>query len=1115
MAKGKFFESDYEEAFVDLLEQSGWEYTYGDDLHRQYDQTLLEDDMRAYLRRRYAAANLTPGELDAIIANLRNIGEPSLYYTLRETFKTYRDGFQFQRHNSNDTIWIDYIDFESDDPKEYNIFRCVNQFTVTYNAGQKDRRPDVMLFINGIPVLIVELKNPTDINATIADAYEQIHIRYKRDIPHLMKYCALSCISDASNSRLGTTYTPYIHYYAWKKVENEDDTAKAGVPELMTLIKGAYRPDRILQLLRDFTYFPDVKAAKEEEIVCRYPQFFATHKLFDNILKHLRSNGGDGKGGTYFGATGCGKTYTMVFLARQLALRSKELGSPTIVILVDREDLQKQSVKLFDNSTDFLSNGVVRKIETRQDLKNELANRDTGGVFICTIQKFCEDMGLLNSRSNIICFSDEAHRTQTGVGSKLKIVDKLPEKKEEDAKAAKAVQQERKPEEVLGAFVTYGFAKYLRDAFPNATYVGFTGTPIDETVHVFGEVVDKYTMKEAVRDNITVGIKYVPRLARVVLDKEKAAAIEEYYSKCYDEGAKPEDIKKSKEAMASLEVIIGDPERLRRIAVDVVEHYEKTCDTQPELIQKAMVVCSNRQIAYELYCKFKDLRPQWYEKKKCVDEAILDRLDKEELEKLKEVPFLNIVATRGSNDKPDMYAALGDEKHRDMLAEQFKNENSNFRIAIVVDMWVTGFDVPSLTVLYNDKPLQKHNLIQTISRVNRKFQVTLQDEDGKEKVVEKQEGIVVDYIGIHEKMKQAMKQYGGDDAGTTKDDLEASKVIFDNELQILKELMTGCDLTDYFGDVPLKRLLSLQSGAEFVLSQIRKEGQQVTFQTLYKGHVRRLRAAYNICNPAGALSEDDVAWAQCFMAILSYVSKAIPGQHDVTSMNKAVETMVREAILCTGVESILQTDTEIELFEEDFEKHLAEIKMPNTKFQVLVKLLQKTIKEYSKTNKVAAKKFQEMLDEIVKKYNERDNDVFANKVAGATIDKIQQEVDKKVQSLTDEILALFKSLKIDKEKFKELGITFEEKAFYDILVAVRDEHKFEYPEEKCIDLAKQIKDLIDETAIWADWDNNDNLKAELADNMIDLLYDNGYPPAWNDDVYDRVMDQVNNFKKYN
>lgn len=1112
MPKAKFYESDYEEAFITLLQQNGWQYTFGDNLHRHYDQTLIEDDMRAYLQNRYASENLTPNEVDAIIANLRNIGETSLYLTLRQTFITYRDGFEFQRHNSDKTLWIDYLDFTSSDPKQYNIFRCVNQFIVSYNAGQKTRRPDVILFINGIPVLIVELKNPTDENATIADAYEQIHIRYKRDIPHLMKYCALSCISDASNSRLGTTYTPYTHYYPWKKIENEDNTAKVGIPELLTLIEGAYRPDRILQLLRDFSYFPDIKSKKEQEIVCRYPQFFATHKLLDNIILHLRGRGGDGKGGTYFGATGCGKTYTMMFLARQLALRSNGLDSPTIIILVDRDDLQNQSVELFANSTDFLSNGVVRKIENRDDLRKELSSRESGGIFICTIQKFCSTTGLLSNRSNIICFSDEAHRTQTGVGSKLKIVDKVPEKKNKCGQTKPlAAKEENKPQEILGAFVTYGFAKYLRDAFPNATYVGFTGTPIDETVHVFGEVVDKYTMNEAVRDGITVGIKYIPRLARVVLDSDKAAAIEDYYNKCYNEGAKPEDIQKSKEAMANLEVIIGDPERLRRIAADVVCHFEKTCADQPELPQKAMVVCSNRNIAYNLYCKFKELRPQWFVKKKCQDES---KLSKEELEKLKEVQYLNLVVTQGSNDPQEMYDTLGDDAHRNMLAKQFKNENSNFRIAIVVDMWVTGFDVPCLSVLYNDKPLQRHNLIQTISRVNRKFQTTVNDQDG-ERIVEKPYGIIVDYIGIHEKMQQALKQYGDDGDATSNDDLKNAKIVFDNELQILKELMTNCNLGDYFGDAPLKRLLSLQRGAEFVLSQIKQEGQKLTFQTMFKQHVRRMKAAYDICNPAGILSDNDIAWAQCFMAIQSYVNKATPSQHDLFSMNKAVEAMVREAILCTGVESLLQANPEIEIFEDDFLKHLAEIKMPYTKFQLLVKLLKKAIKEYSKTNKVAAKKFDEMLKDLLSQYNDRDKDVFANKVAKDATEQIQNEVDKKVESLTDKILELFKSLKKDKEKFKELGITFEEKAFFDILVAVRNEHQFEYSDERCIDLAKKIKELVDNTAIYADWNNNDNLKAELADNMIDLLYDNGYPPAWNDDVYDRVIDQVNNFKKYN
>lgn len=1100
----KYSENDYEQAFIKLLCEKGWIHTNGESMHRQFDECLIEKDLRAFLMGRYAAEGLTEDEVNAIIANLRNTGKESDYATLRAVVSLYRDGYKFERFSTGETLWVDYMDFAK---VENNIFRVVNQFTVSYNGGRDNRRPDVLLFVNGIPVCIVELKNPTDERATIYDAYEQIHIRYRRDIPHLMKYCALSCISDASNTRLGTTYTPYTHYYAWKKVENEDVTAPMGVPELQTLIEGAYRPERLLTLLRDFCYFPDLEAGKEEEIVCRYPQFFATRKLLAHIESHVRSNGGDGKGGTYFGATGCGKTYTMVFLARQLALRSQAVKSPTIIIIVDREDLQEQSGKLLINSTDFLACGIVRVIEDRKDLRDELSARETGGVFVCTIQKFCEETGLLSNRSNIICFSDEAHRSQTGVGSKVRIVDGTEKKK---GKGTGNFLTDEKAPESIGAFVTYGFAKYLRDAFPNATYVGFTGTPIDETIHVFGSIVDRYTMNEAVRDHVTVGIKYVPRLARVLLDKERAKEIEDYYKKCYEEGATPEDIRKSKEAMASLEVIIGDPERLRRLATDVAEHYEKTCAEQPELIQKAMIACSNRQIAFKLYKIFQEIRPQWFEPKKCEDES---RLTEEELKKLKPLPFIGIVATRGANDPKEMYDTLGDKKHNRMMAAQFKNENSNFRIAIVVDMWITGFDVPCLSVLYNDKPLQKHNLVQTISRVNRKFQVTIKEEDGGERIVEKSYGLIVDYIGIHEKMKLAMKLYGDAGEGIADDDLETARKIFAEELQTLKELMHKCDLKDFFSDDPLKRLYTLQRGADFVIAQVKEEGQQVSFQTMFKQHVKRLRMAYNICNPAGVLSDDEVGWAQCFMAICSLMGKAFSGQHDVSSMNRAVEQMVQEAISCSGVEAILETDTEEEIFEDDFIKSLEEIKFPCTKFQILVKMLKRAIKEYGKTNKVSAKRFEEMLDDIVHQYNNRDNDTFAGAVAAETVKKIQKTVDDKVSSLTDKLLGLLRSMKKDKEKFKELGITFEEKAFYDILTAVRDDHGFEFEDEKCINLSRDIKKLIDDTAVYADWKNNDNLKADLADKMLDLLYDNGYPPSWNDDVYERVMDQVNNFKE--
>lgn len=1092
MKHGKFYESEYEKGFCELLHQSGWGYTHGSDLDRLTSGTLYEKDLREYLSNRYPQFSKT--EQDAVIGNLRNIGEDTLYHTLRTTFMLYRDGYIFNRLDVDEQVPVQYIDFER---PENNIFRVTNQFEVAYNGVDKVRIPDVLLLVNGIPTCIIELKNPTDTNATIAKAHDQIHIRYRRDIPHLIRYTALSVISDMSNTRLGTTYTPYEHYYAWKKVNNTDDTAGAGLPELQTLIAGAFAPDRYLQLLRDFVYFPDLKRAKEEEIVCRYPQFFATQALFHHILKHQRGSGGDGKGGTYFGATGCGKTYTMVFLARHLVLRGKkQLGSPTIVILVDREDLQTQAGKLFVNSSDFLSNGEVRVLESREDLATELANRGSGGIFICTIQKFCEATGLLSERSNIICFSDEAHRTQNNIGSKLQIRDNAEKRVElKDAVSPESDKEAAK----LGAFITRGFAAYLRDALPNATYVGFTGTPTDDCIHVFGAVVDKYTMREAVRDGITVDIKYIPRLARVSLNKKQADAIENYYKLCADEGATAEDIAASKKAMASMEGIIGNEDRLARVAADIAAHYETMCADKPDVVQKAMIVCSNREIAYKLYCALRRERPDWFVPHRAADES---KLTAEQLEKLRELPMVNIVATRNKDDKPqEMYDLLGDKPYRKMLDEQFKEEASNFRIAIVVDMWITGFDVPCLAVLYNDKPLQKHTLVQTISRVNRKY-------PGKDF------GLIVDYIGIHENMQKALKMYGGDSIGISDDELALALEAFRNELQVIKDLMHGFNLATFFSATPFQRLFILQGAAEYVLAQI--EPKKPTFKTLFTKHVKRLKQAYDICHPAGALNDEETAWAQCLMGISSYVNKMTSGQHDTESMNRAVSGMIEEVIKVIGVENLFsEEEREEDIFDDDFMRKLEDIKMPNTKFQMLVKMLRRAISEYKRVNKVAAKKFEELLQATIDEYNNRDNFTFTNETASDTINEIQKAVDDKVNSLSERLVDIFAQLNTDKAKFKDLGITFEEKAFYDILVELRDKHEFEYPDDKCLDLAKQIKVLIDNTAIHADWLNNNNLKKTLAFNLMKLLYKNGYPPQWSQEIFDKVLDQVENFRKYN
>ena len=483
--KGQFTEAELEKAIITLFEQQGYIYINGENLHRKYEDILLLDDLRQFLFSRYADEVLSEVELQKIINRLTLIPANPLYAANKETFWLINEGFDLQRDDTTKVaLHVDYIDF--DEPQN-NIFKVVNQYSV---QGEQLRRPDLLVFINGIPVAIFEFKSAINEDTTVHDAWEQITIRYNRDIPKLMKYCFLAVISDGANTKMGTIFTPYAYYYAWNKA-NEQDKVANGISSLFTMITGAFAKERIIKLLCNFVFYPD-SSKHTEAIVCRYPQFFAANKMLENIKQHLRP-AGDGKGGTYFGATGCGKTYTMLFLSRMIALHDTDtFKNPTIIIIVDREHLDTQTSELFVTAKRFLHENNVRSIESRADMERTLKDRPSGGIYITSIQKFCEQTGLLSDRNNIICISDEAHRTQTGIGAKLKKTDK-------------------------GVFTTYGFAKYLRDSFPNATYCGFTGTPIDETIAVFGDVVDSYTMKESSDDGITVRIAYEPRLARVIL----------------------------------------------------------------------------------------------------------------------------------------------------------------------------------------------------------------------------------------------------------------------------------------------------------------------------------------------------------------------------------------------------------------------------------------------------------------------------------------------------------------------------------------------------------------------------------------------------------------------
>ena len=1101
---GRYCESEFEYAFLSFLEAEGWNYLHGNSIPRENKTAVLyADDMEQFLSK--TNADLAADEIHQIMDKVRLVGAESEFSTLHTVYGWMVDGVQFVPQNGLARM-VALIDFEH---PENNIFRAVNQFTVEYiNNGQKEnRRPDILLFVNGMPLCIIELKNPADANATIFDAYEQITICYWRDIPHLLHYCPLACISDGVKTRLGTVRTPYEHFYAWRRVNDGDKVSTLPFDELETMIKGVYAPARFLEIFRDYIYFQDREYdSDEKEIVCRYPQFFAARLLKQSIVKSVIEK--SGKGGTYFGATGCGKTYTMAFLARQLALRCTdvpEIGSPTIVMIVDREELQKQGAKLFAKSKEFLNLGEVSIVPTRKKLREELGARESGGFYICTIQKFCDreddKIGLINDRANIICFSDEAHRTQL--------------------EHAKTLKFSKDTDENMRAMVSKPYAKVLKEALPNATFVGFTGTPISETYQTFGDEIDRYTMDQAVADGLTVSIKYHPRIAKVLLDKQKVQEIEAYYKKCFDDGATEEDVEASKKAMSSMEVILGEPSRLERLAVDIHDHYVSACAKDPDRVQKAMVVCSSRPIAYALLKKFQEKYPEWFVEKKTPDGV---KVSDEELNKLKPMPFMAMVASVGKNDEPDMYNYLGGVKNgsrSEDLDAAFKQDNSNFHIVIVVDMWITGFDVPSLTYMYNDKPLKKHLLIQTISRVNRKY-------PGKEY------GFIVDYIGIRDNMREAIKLYGGGTSiAPSADDVEQATEVFREHMEVLKDLFKGYDLTPFLdpeGD-PALRYKLLAKAAEYVFISTQelntqnndgKSVQKVSFKTYFLKTVKRMRTAYDICQPSGELGEEESALAQCFMAIAGFVRKMSgTSEVDADTMNRHVAKMVEEALKYNEVESVLEDGEQEDIFSPEYFEKLSDVKMPASKLEILVKMLRKQIKEYSKTNQMAAKKFQEMLEETIKQYHERRKHLSAEEAGEAQ----EQATEDIIRNATEQALRILKDMNADRESFRKIGLTFEEKAFYDILMALRNEYNFEYGTDKKVDgimvndkckaLAKKIKEIIDTKSSFADWLNNQIVRDQLKLDIKVCLIKNGYPPQYSPEVFRKVMEQVENFEENN
>ena len=1095
----KFTEAKLEQAVVELLGEQGYPHLLGGELTRNNSEVLIKEDLRAFLTKRYTKNNITTGEVDSIIAKLEKLPASDLYESNKTFCKWLSDGFLLTRERgmvagsaAQKDLYVQLLDYDNVEQgikssliagsamaalnnvneasvtylQDDNIYRFVTQLEIQSPTSYDNielRIPDGILYVNGLPLVVFEFKSAIREQAPIFEAYEQLTVRYRRAIPQLFVFNTLCVISDGVNNKMGNLFAPYQFFYSWGKVTGQELTAQEGINSLHTLLQGLFDKARLRDVMRNFVFFPDSdnKSAgkKEIKIVPRYPQYYAANKLFENIKRHLKPKG-DGKGGTYFGATGCGKSYTMQFLTR-LLMKSVELKSPTIILITDRTDLDDQLSQQFGNAKTYIGDDTVKTVTSRTHLRELLEGRNSGGVFLTTIHKFTEDTRLLTDRTNVICISDEAHRSQVNLDQKITITDK-------------------------GVKKTFGFAKYLHDSLPNATYVGFTGTPVDATLDVFGEVVDSYTMTESVKDEITVRIVYEGRAAKVCLNNSKLAEIEAYYKECADAGSNELQIEDSKKATANMNSILGDPDRIKVLARDFVEHYEKRVEEGSTVAGKAMFVCSSRGIAYQLYQELEELRPQWFdvvdtddaqklsdtERKRAISEGCIAAPS----EKVK------MVMTRGKDDVERLYNLLGSKDERKELDKQFKNKNSNFKIAIVVDMWLTGFDVPFLDTMYIDKPLQKHSLIQTISRVNRQF-------EGKDK------GLVVDYIGIKSEMNKALAQYSKTDE-TNFEDITASVIEVKNHLALLAELFHKFDSSPYFTGEAVAQLNCLNHAAEFALIT---EKRQKRFMDL----VKRLKAAYDVCCGSEKINENERNHIHFYLAIRSIIYKLTKGEApDTAQMNTKVREMISEALQSDGVEEVFKLGNEdggeIDIFNDDYIAKIEKIKLPNTKIKILQQMLAKAIGELKKVNQTQGIDFTKRFESLVQRYNERkEDDVLVSSV----LDDFSESMVDMIYSVRDEMNA-----------GDELGIDIEEKGFYDALKALAVKYDFDYPEDKLIELAQAVKVIVDDKVKFVDWNNRDDIKSSLKVELILILAKFKYPPISRDEVYKEIFEQAQSFK---
>lgn len=1004
-------EEDYEKSLIELFQNDlEYEYVYGPDIERDFYSPFYEEVLIESLYRINHGA--TDDAIQDALFKLKNFENGELVQKNAVFMDYLQNGISVRyfvdgEERSSIVYLVDYK------KPENNSFVVANQWTFIENSN---KRPDLILFLNGLPIVLIELKSPSREETDASEAYRQLR-NYMQEIPSMFIYNAICVMSDQLISKAGTITSGEDRFMEWKtKDGNYENTQYA---QFDTFFEGIFQKERLLDIIKNFICFSN-EGINSYKILAGYHQYFAVKKAIEST-KHATVT--DGKGGVFWHTQGSGKSLSMVFYAHLL---QEALDSPTIVVLTDRNDLDDQLYSQFVKCKDFLRQEPLQA-ESRENLKTLLAGRQANGIIFTTMQKFEESDEPLSERHNIIVMADEAHRGQYGLAEKIKIT-----KNESGEKVAKRV---------------IGTARLIRNTLPNATYIGFTGTPISSkdrsTREVFGDYIDIYDMTQSVEDGATRPVYYESRVIKLNLDLETLKLIDAEYD-LMSLNADSEVIEKSKHELGQMEAILGNDNTLDSLVHDILDHYEN--NREHLLTGKAMIVAYSRSIAMKIYKRILALRPNWEEK-------------------------VAVVMTSGNNDPEEWRQIIGNKHHKNELAKKFKDNSSPLKIAIVVDMWLTGFDVPSLATMYIYKPMTGHNLMQAIARVNRVFR----DKEG---------GLIVDYVGIATALKQAMNDYTSRDKKNY-GDTDVAMVAYPKfleKLSICRDIFHGYDYSKFKSGTDLERAKTISGAVNFIMDKERIEDKDA-----FVKEALMLHQALSLCS--SLVNEDDRFEAAFFEAVrvlvLRLTNIGVGKKISLPEMNARINELLKHSIKSEGVINLFSDiKEEFSLFDPKFLQDVANMKEKNLAIELLKRLISNQVSVYRRTNVVKSEKFSEIMQRSLNAYL---NGMLTN------------------EEVIAEMLKLAKQIAADKQEGEKLGLTADELAFYDALVKPQAIKDF-YENEELISITKELADTLRKNRT-IDWQKRESARAKMRMIIKKLLKKHKYPPEGMEDAVQTVITQ--------